>query len=92
MQISKENLSDKEMADLNLNLQVIKNLERIGDLTVNLVEFFEMVSEDQSSFSAGAKDEVLQMFDLFDHMLAQSVRVYESQDYTLYSACLLYTS
>ena len=88
MQISKENLSDKEMADLNLNLQVIKNLERIGDLTVNLVEFFEMVSEDQSSFSAGAKDEVLQMFDLFDHMLAQSVRVYESQDYTLYSALL----
>ena len=51
MQISKENLSDKEMADLNLKLQVIKNLERIGDLTVNLVEFFEMVSEDQSSFS-----------------------------------------
>ena len=28
------------------------------------------------------------MFDLFDHMLAQSVRVYESQDYTLYSALL----
>ena len=88
MQISKENLSDREVADLNLNLQVIKNLERIGDLTVNLVEFFEMVNEDQSAFSAGAKEEVMQMFDLFDHMLAQSVKVYESQDYTLYSALL----
>lgn len=88
MQISKENLSDREVADLNLNLQVIKNLERIGDLTVNLVEFFEMVNEDQSAFSAGAKEEVMQMFDLFDHMLAQSVKAYESQDYTLYSALL----
>ena len=88
MLISKENLSDKEVSDLNLNLQVIKNLERVGDLTVNLVEFFEMVHDDQSEFSGGARDEVLQMFDLFDHMLAQSMKVYESQDYALYSSLM----
>ena len=88
MLISKENLSDKEVSDLNLNLQVIKNLERIGDLTVNLVEFFEMVHDDQSAFSGGASDEVLQMFDLFDHMLAQSMKIYESQDYALYTSLM----
>ena len=40
MSVSKENLNDRDMQDFNLHLQVIKNLERIGDLSVNLVEFF----------------------------------------------------
>lgn len=31
MSVSKENLNDRDMQDFNLHLQVIKNLERIGD-------------------------------------------------------------
>lgn len=88
MVISKENLSDKEMSDLNLHLQVIKNLERIGDLTVNLVEFFEMVNEERSEFSKDAQEDVVQMFDLFKHMLSRSIQIYETRDYSLYSSLM----
>ena len=65
MSVSKENLNDRDMQDFNLHLQVIKNLERIGDLSVNLVEFFDMVHEDKNDFSDGAKKDVLEMFELF---------------------------
>ncbi len=88
MVISKQELTDTESLELNLHLQVIKNLERIGDLTVNLVEFFEMVFEEGSDFSNEARDEIGQMFELFSHMLAKSIRIYETRDYSNYSALM----
>ncbi len=88
MVISKEPLSDHEMAELNLHLQIIKNLERIGDLTINLVEFFEMVHEERSEFSKDAQEDVLQMFELFKHMLHRSIQIYEHRDYSLYSSLM----
>lgn len=88
MGISKENLSDRDMQDLNLHLQVIKNLERIGDLSVNLVEFFDMVHEDKNDFSAGAKQDVLDMFELFKHMLNSAIEIYRDNDYAQYSSLM----
>ena len=88
MSVSKENLNDRDMQDFNLHLQVIKNLERIGDLSVNLVEFFDMVHEDKNDFSDGAKKDVLEMFELFKHMLNTSISIYRDEDYALYSALM----
>ncbi len=88
MSISKENLNDRDMQDFNLHLQVIKNLERIGDLSVNLVEFFDMVNEDKHDFSPSAKDDILAMFELFKHMLNRSIAIYKNGDYSLYSALM----
>lgn len=88
MGISKENLSDRDMQDLNLHLQVIKNLERIGDLSVNLVEFFDMVHEDKNDFSTGAKQDVLDMFELFKHMLNSAIEIYRDNDYAQYSSLM----
>lgn len=88
MSVSKENLNDRDMQDFNLHLQVIKNLERIGDLSVNLVEFFDMVHEDKNDFSDGAKKDVLEMFELFKHMLNTSIAIYRDEDYAQYSALM----
>ena len=88
MSVSKENLNDRDMQDFNLHLQVIKNLERIGDLSVNLVEFFDMVHEDKNDFSDGAKKDVLEMFELFKHMLNTSIGIYRDEDYAQYSALM----
>lgn len=88
MLISKESLNDQDMQDFNLHLQVIKNLERIGDLSMNLVEFFAMVFEDGSQFSASAKEDIVAMFDLFKHMLNRAAAIYRDGDYALYSALL----
>lgn len=84
MIISKENLTDHDIQEYNLNLEVIKNYERIGDLSVNLVEFFEMVRDDRSEFTENAKGDVEQMFGLFMHMFHTSSKIYITKDYSLY--------
>lgn len=81
-------MTEKDMADMNLHLQVVKNLERIGDLSMNLAEFFEMVNEDKGDFSAEARDDINQMFDMFDHMLNLSMEVYRTKNYASYSALM----
>jgi len=86
MMISKEELSDREMSDLNLHLQVIKNIERIGDLTVNLVEFFDMVHEVKEEFSDEALADIHQMFEVFSKMYEQSIFIYDSRDISLFSS------
>lgn len=88
MNISKENLNDHDMQDFNLHLQVIKNLERIGDLSINLVEFFDMVSEDKHDFSQSAKEDILAMFELFKHMLNRAIQIYKDADYSVYSSLM----
>lgn len=81
-------MTEKDMADMNLHLQVIKNLERIGDLSMNLAEFFEMVTEANEQFSKEAADDINQMFDMFLHMLNLSMEIYEKRDFHLYSVLL----
>ena len=88
MNVSKEELNDRDMQDFNLHLQVIKNLERIGDLSVNLVEFFEMVHEDKQDFSGEAKKDIIDMFDLFKHMLNTCITIYRDENYSLYSSLM----
>lgn len=84
MLISKENLTDREAAEYTLDLEVIKNLERIGDLSVNIVEFFEMVYDDCGEFSADAKDEIEKMLSLLISMLNDALTVYMTHDYAMY--------
>ena len=45
VEISKEQLSDNELIEYRLNIDTIKNYERIGDLSVNLSEFYDLIKE-----------------------------------------------
>ncbi|MEG0176763.1 Na/Pi cotransporter family protein [Anaerorhabdus sp.] len=86
--ISKEELTESDFKEYNLNLQVVKNLERIGDLTVNLVEFYEMVKDDRSNFTKEAVTELNSMYELFYHMLNSAKDIYVEKDYARYEALL----
>ncbi len=81
--ISKEKLNEDDIEQNSINLQIVKNLERIGDLTMNLGEFFDLVYDARESFSPQALEEVNNMFDLVIHMLNRSLKIYEHNDFSL---------
>ena len=81
--ISKEKLAEDDIETSSTNLQIVKNLERIGDLASNLGEFFDMVYDGRENFSQAAIVELNNMFDLVIHMLNRSLRIYENNDFSL---------
>lgn len=62
VKISHENLSEQDTDNFISNLQVIKNIERVGDLTMNLVEFYELTYDDKGSFSEDAITDINEMY------------------------------
>lgn len=81
-------LTPDDMEDVRLNLEVIKNLERMGDLSMNLTEFFEMVFEDGGTFTNEAVTDVNRMFDMFLHMYSRCLEIYRTHDRTLYASLM----
>jgi phosphate:Na+ symporter len=79
IEISKQELSDIEMKQYTANLQIVKNLERIGDLGTNLIEFYEMVHEAKESFSGEAITEISSMSDRLLDMVHLSVMTFEDR-------------
>lgn len=61
--IAHNSLSDHDTDEFVSNLQVIKNIERIGDLTMNLNEFYELTFEDKGIFSKDAINDVNEMYE-----------------------------
>jgi len=86
--ISKENLSENDAEEYTTNLQVIKNLERIGDLSVNLIEFYEMINDNKEQLSDAAIGDINQMYDLVVHMLSRALRIYNEKDFNLHNSVL----
>jgi len=63
MQIAHESLSETDTDDFIATLQVIKNIERVGDLTMNLNEFYELAYDDKGLFSKHAISDVNEMYE-----------------------------
>lgn len=79
--ISKNNeLSPNDFINIRTNLEVVKNLERIADLSMNLVEFSFMVSRQEEEFSNKAINEMNGMFDKVKTMFDTSLLVFENKD------------
>lgn len=79
-----QQLTPSDQTELRRGLEITKNLERIGDLGVNLVEFFDMVREDKSTFSPVAIVDMNTMFDELNEMMKLCIRVYEERDEKVY--------
>lgn len=84
MLISQEELNDQDLIDQNLNLSVIKNLERIGDLSVNLLEFYEMIFDAREVLTEHATNDINEMYQLFYTMLEQAMTIYRTKDIELF--------
>ncbi len=84
MAIGAETLTDHESNEHTLDLRVVKDLERIGDLSINIMEFFEMLNEDKGTFSQSAMNSVNEMFDLLRSMVKKSLEIYQSKNFEDY--------
>lgn len=62
MTIAHNSLNDYDTDHSITNLQVIKEIERVGDLTMNLNEFYEMAYEDKGTFTDSAIEDVNEMY------------------------------
>lgn len=67
VQLSKESLSDKERVTLNSYLNIISDIERIGDHCENILEMAERKREDQVDFSEEGKKEMESIFEKCVH-------------------------
>lgn len=63
-----------------INLQVVKNLERIGDIVMNLNEFYEQVFEEKEEFTEEAIEEVSEMYKIVIEMIQHSIEYFDTQN------------
>lgn len=84
LKIAKQNLPEELSIEYAINLQVIKNLERISDLSTNLIEFYEMIYEHKENLSSYAMDELRQIYDLLGHNLNTALEIYETNNFSTY--------
>lgn len=62
------------------NLEVVKNIERVGDISTNLAKFFTMTYDKRERFSDDALEDLDTMYQLSIDMLERSFTMYENQD------------
>lgn len=62
------------------NLEIIKNYERMSDLSTNLVEFYHMVYENREDFSEDALRDLDTMYQLLNDMLNRSLEIFVHED------------
>ena len=79
-----DHLSEDSVKKDNLYLEINKNLERIGDVTVNIAEFGQMIAEENGNFSDAAIGEIDKMFNCFFDMLEITFRYISTGDVNYY--------
>ena len=71
-------------------LEINKNLERIGDLTVNVAEFAQMIHEEKGTFTKPAYEELDEMFKTFFEMIDTTFKYVESHSLDDYEQLMVY--
>lgn len=84
LKIAKQSLSEELADEYSVNLQVQKNFERIGDLSQNLVEYFEMIYDAGESLQEEAMSELTSIYELLIHMYAEGVAVFKDGDHHIF--------
>lgn len=59
------------------NLEVVKNFERMSDLTTNIVEFYALVFENREKFTPDAIEDLNTMYSLLLNIIKRSMAIYE---------------
>ena len=81
-------MSEETSKETTLYLEIVKNLERIGDIVVNVAEFSKMVHEDDGSFTPAAYAELDKLFVKLEEMLDKSFEYLSSNDLSIYEHLL----
>lgn len=80
MEIAHRNLGQHDIDEFIGNLQVVKNIERIGDITMNLDEFYELAYDEKNSFSKGAIEDVNEMYATVIEMNELALKYFNSPE------------
>ncbi|WP_249030550.1 Na/Pi cotransporter family protein [Tannockella kyphosi] len=78
--ISSETLNDSDALTYLSNMKAIKDLERIGDLSMNILKYFEAVFDERDDFSPEAREDVIRMLDMVLVMLEKTMIAFENSD------------
>lgn len=70
------------------NLEIVKNYERMSDLSTNLAGFYHLIFEEGESFTDEAMDDLDTMYQLLLDMIDRSNRIFEFEDLGGYRALL----
>jgi len=73
-------LSKSQSKSYSKNFLIIKKLERISDLAVDLGEFYKMLYEEKENFSDEAMADLHKVYDIIEEMLNNSLTLYETSD------------
>lgn len=80
MIVAHSSLSEHDTDQFINNLQIIKNIERVGDLAMNLNEFFELTYDDKGVFSDEAIRDVNEMYETVLEMNEIALNYFSSGD------------
>lgn len=78
--IGNSNVGIKDTDEFMETLQIIKSIERIGDISTNLFEFYEIAFESKGQFSETAIQELTTMYNLVSDMVVLALQNYKHND------------
>lgn len=78
--ISHETLNDHDSNDYLANMKTIKDFERIGDLCINIVKYYEAIYDEKEDFSPEAREDLEAMIDMVIDMLNHAVKAFDTHD------------
>ena len=78
--ISHETLNDHDSNDYLANMKTIKDFERIGDLCINIVKYYEAIYDEKEDFSPEAREYLEAMMDMVIDMLNHAVKAFDTHD------------
>ncbi|WP_294579532.1 Na/Pi cotransporter family protein [uncultured Thomasclavelia sp.] len=79
--INHETLNDQESNEYIINMKTVKDFERIGDLCINILKYFEAIYDEKEDFSHEARIDLETMINLDIDMLEHAIFAYQQADY-----------
>ena len=83
LKIPQDNLSEESSATISALLHILSEFERIGDYSINLVEFAENMESTGAEFSPQAKFELIAIGEAVKEAIDMAVGCFEKQDLAL---------
>lgn len=74
-----ETLSDETNKQQIIYLDITKNLERIGDMAINIFDMSKMIKEDKGDFTSAAENEIKTMFATLYEMIDIAFKYVETK-------------
>lgn len=70
--ISKEDLTDQEFSQIPVLIHCINDIERIGDHSINILEFATMIKDNRIELTKKAYDEINSMHEILQKMMREA--------------------